>query len=58
MSKREEQRMAKLVKKTAGKIAPPKQDKAGQYDSTLLRKPAEQDDETKRFFKDMKRREF
>lgn len=58
MSKREDQRIAKLLKKTAGKIAPPRQDRAAQYDSTLLQKPADQDDATKRFFKEMKRREF
>ena len=58
MSKREDQRIAKLLKKTAGKIAPPRQDRAAQYDSTLLQKPLEQDDATKRFFKEMKRREF
>jgi hypothetical protein len=58
MSKREDQRIAKLLKKTAGKIAPPRQDRSAQYDSTLLQKPVEQDDATKRFFKEMKRREF
>jgi hypothetical protein len=60
MSKREEQKMAALLKKTAGKVVPPKPDdvRAAQYDSTLRQKAAEPDEERKRFFKDMKRREF
>lgn len=58
MSKREEQKMAKLLKKTAGKIQPPRQDRSGQYDSTLRQKPVEPDDASKRFFKEMKKREF
>lgn len=60
MSKREEQQMARLLKKTAGKAAPakPEDQRAAQYDSTLKQKPPEQDEEAKRFFKDMKRREF
>ena len=57
MSKREEQRMAKLIKKHAGKEVP-KKDRSGQYDDTLKSKPPEVDAETKRFFKEMKRREF
>lgn len=58
MSKREEQKMAKLLRKTAGKVSPPRQDRSAQYDSTLSQKPAEPDDASKRFFKEMKRREF
>jgi hypothetical protein len=58
MTKREEQKMAKLLKKTAGKIQPPRQDRSAQYDNTLLQKPTEPDDASKRFFKEMKRREF
>lgn len=58
MSKREDQRMAKLVKKHAAKVANPKVDRSSQYDDTLRRKPEEQNDESKRFFKEMKRREF
>lgn len=58
MSKREDQKMAKLVKKHAAKTANPKVDRAAQYDDTLRRKAAEPDDESKRFFKEMKRREF
>ena len=59
MSKREEQRLAALIRKNTAKAAGnPKTDRSGQYDDTLRRKSAEQDDETKRFFKEMKRREF
>lgn len=58
MTKREDQKMAKLLRKTAGKPVPPRQDRSAQYDSTLAQKPPEQDDESKRFFKEMKRREF
>ena len=58
MSKREEQKMAKLLRKTAGKIPPPRQDRAAQYDSTLSQKPAVLDQASQRLFKEMKRREF
>jgi len=58
MTKREERRIAALVKKNTAKIADKKVDRSAQYDDTLRRKTPEQDDETKRFFKEMKRREF
>lgn len=58
MSKREEQRLAKLIKKNAAKAGGAKRDRATQYDDTLRQKAEEVDSETKRFFKDMKRREF
>jgi hypothetical protein len=58
MSKREDQRIAALAKKNAEKVVPPKADRAAQFDSTLRQKAAEEDLETKRLFKDMKRREF
>ncbi len=58
MSKREDQRLAALAKKNAEKVVPPKADRAARFDSTLKQKPAEEDAETKRLFKDMKRREF
>ena len=57
MSKRDDQLIAKLVKKAASKVAPPK-DRSAQYDSTLRVQPREEDAATKRLFKDMKRREF
>jgi hypothetical protein len=58
MSKREERRIAALIKKNAAKVSGLRQDKSAKYDDTLSKKPPEQDDETKRFFKEMKRREF
>lgn len=58
MSKREDQRIAALAKKNAEKVPSPKRDRAAQFDSTLRQKPAEEEDETRRLFKDMKRREF
>ena len=58
MSKREEQRIAALIKKHAAKANTARSDKSAQYDDTLSKKSPEQDAETKRFFKEMKRREF
>jgi hypothetical protein len=58
MSKREDQRIAKLAKKNAEKVVPPKRDRASQFDPTLRKKPADDEVETERLFKDMKRREF
>ncbi len=58
MTKREERRIAALVKKNAAKNAPQRVDRSAQYDDTLRRKAPEVDAETKRFFKEMKRREF
>jgi hypothetical protein len=58
MSKREDARIAALVKKNTAKIANPKVDRAAQYDDTLKRKPQEQDRETTQLFKEMKKREF
>jgi hypothetical protein len=58
MSKREDQRIAALAKKNAAKVVPPKADRASQFDPTLRRRQPEEDPETKRLFKEMKRREF
>jgi len=58
MSKREDQRIAALAKKNAEKSVTPKRDRAAQFDQTLRKKPAEEEVETERLFKDMKRREF
>ena len=58
MSKREDQRIAALVKKNTAKVANPKVDRSTQYDDTLKAKNQEQDHETKRFFNEMKKREF
>jgi hypothetical protein len=58
MSKRDEQRIAKLIKKHTGSPKPSAKDRSAQYDDTLRQKPPEQDEDTKHFFKEMKRREF
>jgi len=58
MSKREDQRIAALVKKNAAKIKPPTADHSAQFDPTLRHRPTEQSSETQRLFKEMKRREF
>lgn len=58
MSKREEQKLAALLKKHAGKTQPTKKNLSTQYDSTLRIRPEEQDETAKDLFKEMKRREF
>jgi hypothetical protein len=58
MSKREDQRIAALAKKNAAKIVVPKAERAAQYDPTLRQRPDEEDSETRRLFKEMKKREF
>jgi hypothetical protein len=58
MSKREDQRIAALVKKNAAKVASKKTDRSAQYDSTLRQRAPDEDPETSRFFKEMKKREF
>jgi hypothetical protein len=58
MSKREDQRIANLAKKNAAKVVPPKADRASQFDPTLRQRPQEEDAETRRLFKEMKKREF
>lgn len=58
MSKREEQKLAALIRKHAGKSAAPRKNQDAQYDPTLKQRPPEQDEEAKRLFKEMKRREF
>ena len=58
MSKRDDERIAKLAKKNAEKVVPPKRDRATQFDPTLRQRPDDEEPETERFFKEMKRREF
>ncbi len=58
MSKREDQRIAALVKKNAAKVAKPKNDPSVQFDPTLRQRHGEEDPETRRLFKEMKKREF
>ena len=58
MSRQEDKRIAALAKKNAAKIKPPTKDQSAQFDSTLRQKPPDQEEDTKRLFKEMKRREF
>ncbi len=60
MSKREDERLAALARKNAAKEAKPKVEKAVKYDDTLARKPREAEDEQelRSFFNEMKKREF
>lgn len=58
MSKRDDQRIAALAKKNAEKIKPPTAAQSPQYDDTLRLRKSEEDPETRRLFKEMKRREF
>jgi hypothetical protein len=58
MSKREDKRIADLAKKNAAKTKPSRTEQSVQFDPTLRQKPPEEAEETRRLFKDMKRREF
>lgn len=58
MSKREDQRIAALAKKNAAKIVPAKADRAVRFDPTLRQRQQDEDPETRRLFKEMKKREF
>jgi hypothetical protein len=58
MSRQDDARIAKLAKKNAGKVVPRKKDRASQFDPTLRQRSADEEPETERFFKEMKRREF
>lgn len=58
MSKQDDARIAKLARKNAEKVVRSKRDKARQFDPTLRPRPEEEEPETERLFKEMKRREF
>ena len=58
MPKREDARIARLAKKNAERVVPPKPDRSLQFDPTLRPRSDEEEPETKRLFKEMKRREF
>ena len=58
MTRRDAQRLAALATKNAAKVKPPRQEQAADFDPTLRQRAPEQDSETKRLFKEMKRREF
>lgn len=57
MPKKEDAMIAKLVKKAAAKVAQPK-DRSRQYDDTLRIRSSDEDPDTKKMFKEMRRREF
>ncbi len=57
MGKREDQMIAALAKKNAERVIVPKKDKAVQFDSTLVKRMADEDPDAKQLFKDMKKRE-
>ena len=57
MSKQDAAKIAALVRKNSAKQAPKPKDPS-QFDDTLRLRPPEQDRETQRMFKDMKKREF
>jgi hypothetical protein len=57
MSKSDEQKLAKLIKQNAAKAARAKQQVRRQFDETLPPE-TDEDDERKRFFSEMKKREF
>ena len=58
MSRQDDARIAKLAKKNADKVVPPKKDRGSRFDPTLRPRPDDDEPETERFFKEMKRREF
>jgi len=58
MSKQDEKRIAALAKKNAAKAKAPTKDRTTQYDDTLRIRPSDQDPDTRRLFKEMKKREF
>jgi hypothetical protein len=58
MPKREDEQLAKLIRKTTAKVKPPKEDQSAKFDPTLRPRSSDEDPETKRLFKEMKRREF
>ena len=58
MTRREDQRIAALAKKNAAKVKPPRQEQASDFDPTMRQRAPEEDGETRRLFKEMKRREF
>ena len=57
MTKADDQRLAALVKKNAAKAAKPKKNPRRKFDDTL-REETEEDYDSRKFFQEMKRREF
>ena len=57
MTKADDQRLAALIRKNAAKAAKPKKETRRRYDDTL-RSETEEDHEARKFFSEMKKREF
>jgi len=57
MTKADDQRLAALIKKNAAKAAKPKKPPRRQFDDTL-RPENEEDYDARKFFSEMKKREF
>jgi hypothetical protein len=58
MPKREDDQLAKLIRKNVAKLKPPKEDQSVKFDPTLRQRSRDEDPETRRLFKEMKKREF
>lgn len=58
MSKSEEEKLAKLIRKTAAKAAKAKPQARRKYDTTLPPETTDDDLERRDFFSEMKKREF
>jgi len=60
MSKRDDEKMAALIRKTANKVANKRKQTRRKYDSTLPPETdhPENDEERRAFFSEMKKREF
>lgn len=58
MSKADEQKMAKLIRKLGAQSERKKADKRKQYDPTLQAQESADDTERRAFFSEMKKREF
>jgi hypothetical protein len=59
MSRQDDKRIAALARKNAAKMnKPPRDSQSARFDPTLRIRSGEQDADTKRLFKEMKRREF
>jgi hypothetical protein len=58
MSKTEDERLAKLIRKNAAKAAKAKPKARRKYDTTLPPETSDEDLERRDFFSEMKKREF
>lgn len=58
MGRQDDQRIAALARKNAAKIKPPTAEQRRVFDDTLQQRTEEESPETRRLFKEMKKREF